>query len=168
MNKNLAFDFIVNKDNNTISIKREFAAELPVIWDAYTKSEFLDLWWAPKPWKARTKSMDFSEGGTWLYAMVGPEGQEHWAVATYKDVQPQKSFSGIDAFSDSDGNINDSMPKSKWDVIFTDKGDITLVEFNITYPDLAQLEATINMGFREGITMAMEGLDDLLPQLKNK
>ena len=112
--------------------------------------------------------MDFSEGGTWLYAMVGPEGQEHWAVATYKDVQPQKSFSGIDAFSDSDGNINDSMPKSKWDVIFTDKGDITLVEFNITYPDLAQLEATINMGFREGITMAMEGLDDLLPQLKNK
>jgi hypothetical protein len=54
------------------------------------------------------------------------------------------------------------MPQSKWEVIFTDKGDITLVEFMITYPNLAQLETTIQMGFKEGLPMAMEGLDELL------
>lgn len=77
MSKNLNFDFVVNKDNNTIKISREFAAHISLVWDAYTTSEILDKWWAPKPWKARTKKMDFRVGGSWLYAMVGPAGEEH-------------------------------------------------------------------------------------------
>lgn len=162
MSKNLNYDFVVNKDNNTIKISREFAANISLVWDAYTKSEILDKWWAPKPWKARTKKMDFREGGSWLYAMVGPAGEEHWALAEYQQVEFQKKFTGLDGFTDEEGNINKAMPQSKWEVNFTDKGDITLVEFMITYPDLAQLEATIQMGFKEGLSMAMENLDELL------
>lgn len=168
MNHNLAFDFLVNKENKTITIKREFAAELALVWDAYTKSQILDQWWAPKPWKAKTKMQDFREGGQWIYAMVSPLGEEHWAVATYSNIKAQKRFTGHDAFSDSDGKINTDMPQSKWEVNFIDKGELTLVEFQITYPDLAQLEATIQMGFKEGLSMAMEGLDELLPLLKVK
>lgn len=166
MSTNLAFDFSVNKQNNTITVKREFAAALPLVWDAYTKSEILDQWWAPKPWKARTKTMDFKEGGYWLYAMVGPEGQEHWSRADYENIQFQKKFTGLDAFADADGNLNNDLPQSKWEVTFTDKGQVTLVEFHISYADLAQLEETIQMGFKEGFTMAMEGLDELLPSLQ--
>lgn len=166
MSPNLAFDFSVNKENKTITVKREFAAELSLVWDAYTKSEILDQWWAPKPWKARTKSMDFREGGYWQYAMVGPNGEEHWALAKYETIQFQKKFTGLDAFADADGNINKDMPQSKWEVTFTGKGNVTLVESLISYDDLAQLEATIEMGFKEGLTMAMEGLDELLVSLK--
>ncbi|MET3878704.1 SRPBCC domain-containing protein [Chitinophaga sp. OAE865] len=166
MSKNLAFDFSVNKENKTITVKREFAAALPLVWDAYTKSEILDQWWAPKPWKARTKTMDFREGGSWHYAMVGPEGEEHWALANYKSIEDQKKFMVVDAFTDEAGNPNTNMPQSQWEVSFTGKGDITLVESVITYPDLAQLEATIKMGFKEGLTMGMENLDELLPTLK--
>ena len=110
--------------------------------------------------------MDFKEGGYWLYAMVGPEGQEHWSRADYKNIQFQKKFTGLDAFTDADGNLNNDLPQSKWEVTFTDKGQVTLVEFHISYADLAQLEETIQMGFKEGFTMAMEGLDELLPSLQ--
>ncbi|MES2592938.1 MAG: SRPBCC domain-containing protein [Bacteroidota bacterium] len=166
MNNTLLFDFTVNKENKTITIKREFAAELALVWDAYTKSEILDKWWAPSPWKAKTKTMDFREGGHWHYAMVGPEGEEHWALANYTSIQTQKKFTGLDAFADKDGNVNTEMPQSTWEVTFTDKGEHTLVEFLISYADLAQLEETIKMGFKEGMTIAMEGLDELLPSLK--
>jgi uncharacterized protein YndB with AHSA1/START domain len=165
MSTNLAFDFSVDKANRTITVKREFAAGLPLVWDAYTKSEILDQWWAPRPWKAKTKTMDFREGGHWLYAMVGPNGEEHWAIANYKNIQVQKKFTGFDAFADSNGVINKNMPQSKWDAIFTGKGELTLVELHISYDDLAQLEETIKMGFKEGLSMAMEGLDELLPAL---
>lgn len=168
MNKNLAFDFSVNKENKTITVKREFAAELPLVWDAYTKSEILDKWWAPKPWKARTKTMDFREGGRWHYAMVGPEGQEHWALANYRNIQVQKKFTGLDAFADAEGNVNEELPQSKWEVTFTSKGPVTLVEIHISYDDLAQLETTLEMGFKEGLSLAMDGLDDLLVSLKNR
>ena len=162
MSTNLAFDFTVNKEAKTITVKREFAAALPLVWDAYTKSEILDKWWAPKPWKARTKSMDFREGGSWLYAMVGPEGEEHWGIANYSAIQHQKSFTVTDAFTDAEGNINKAMPQAKWEVTFTSQGAGTLVQLLISYDDLAQLEATIQMGFKEGLGMAMEGLDEVL------
>jgi len=166
MNHNLTFDFLVNKENKTITIKREFAAGLPLVWDAYTKPEILDQWWAPKPWKARTKSMDFKEGGHWHYAMVGPEGEEHWALANYVAILVRKKFTGLDAFADAEAKINEEMPQSKWEVSFTDQGEVTLVEFAITYGDLSQLEATLMMGFKEGLSTAMEGLDELLVSLK--
>jgi len=162
---NLAFDFSVDRENKTITVQREFAAERTLVWAAYTKSEILDKWWAPKPWKAKTKTMDFRNGGHWLYAMVGPEGEEHWSRADYKNVATGESFTGIDAFTDKEGNINKEMPQSEWKVTFKDKGENTLVEMVISYPDLAQLEETIKMGFKEGLSMAMEGLDELLPSL---
>lgn len=168
MKKNLEFEFSVNKENKTITVKREFAAELPLVWDAYTKSEILDQWWAPKPWKARTKTMDFREGGHWHYAMVGPEGEEHWALANYKTIDPKKRFSALDGFADAEGVVNPEMPQSKWEVSFTPKDEVTLVENLITFDDLAQLETTIQMGFKEGLTMAMEGLDALLAAQKQE
>ena len=168
MKHDLAFEFSVNKENKTITVKREFAAELPLVWDAYTKSEILDQWWAPKPWKSRTKTMDFREGGYWHYAMVGPEGEEHWALANYKTIDPKKRFTALDGFADAEGVVNTEMPQSKWEVSFTPKEEVTLVENLITFDDLAQLETTIQMGFKEGLTMAMEGLDALLAAQKQE
>jgi uncharacterized protein YndB with AHSA1/START domain len=168
MSVNLAFDFSVDKENKTITVKREFEAERSLVWDAYTKSEILDQWWAPKPWRAKTKTMDFKEGGHWHYAMVGPEGEEHWAVAHYKTIQVRKNFTGLDAFTDAEGNVNKELPQSKWNVSFSDKGEATLVEFQIAFDDLAQLETTIQMGFKDGLRIAMEGLDELLAATKKE
>lgn len=162
MKNALMMDFVVNKADNSVTVKREFAAKLPLVWDAFTKSEILDQWWAPKPWKARTKTMDFREGGHWLYAMVGPAGEEHWGFTNYKTIETQTYFSGTDGFSDSEGNVNTKMPQSTWENTFQDSGDVTLVTIQISYADLAQLETTLQMGFKEGLSMAMEGLDEYL------
>ena len=39
-------EFIVNKETKTVTITKEFAAELSLVWDAYTRAELLDQWWA--------------------------------------------------------------------------------------------------------------------------
>ncbi len=53
--------------NNKMFITREFAGTVEDVWKAWTDPKLLDQWWAPKPWKAETKSMDFREGGRWVY-----------------------------------------------------------------------------------------------------
>jgi uncharacterized protein YndB with AHSA1/START domain len=166
MTTNLTFDFIVDKENKKIVIKREFAAALSLVWKAYTNPQILDQWWGPKPWKTLTKFMDFHEGGLWLYAMVGPEGQEHWSMFKYKTIQPENRFTGLDAFTNEKGYINESLPQSNWDVTFNQKGENTLVEKQISFTDLGQLEAILQTGFQEGITTTMNFLDELLPTLK--
>lgn len=42
MKAQLSFDFIVDKEKHTITVKREFAAKRALVWDCYTKSELLD------------------------------------------------------------------------------------------------------------------------------
>lgn len=163
MKSNLMMDFSVDKENKTIHVKREFAAPLSKVWAAWTQSEILDQWWAPKPWKARTKTMDFTEGGYWLYAMIGPDGSEHWSRADFKSIQPQQSFSGLDAFCDAEGNINKDLPRSLWTNQFSNAStDSTMVNIEIKYDKLEDLEKIIEMGFKEGFTAGMENLDQLL------
>lgn len=161
MNTNAAFEFIVDKTNNTVNVKKVFTAERPLVWDAFTKQEILDQWWAPKPWMAKTKSMEFKEGGRRLYAMVGPEGEEHWALADFTSITPKTNFKYLDAFCDNNGNLNTDFPRSEWSVDFSDLDGSTLVNMTIKHKTLADLEQIISLGFKEGFTIALDGLEEM-------
>ena len=52
---NLLFDFTVDKATKTVSITREFDAELSLVWDAFTKKEILDQWWHLNPLPQKQK-----------------------------------------------------------------------------------------------------------------
>jgi len=73
MTNNLLFDLAVDKAAKKVFITREFDADLSLVWDAFTKAEILDQWWAPKPLASKTKVMNFEVGGRRFYAMVWPE-----------------------------------------------------------------------------------------------
>lgn len=164
MKSNLLMNFTVDKENNTVKVKREFNASLSNVWSAWTEVEILDQWWAPAPWKSRTKSMDFKEGGRRLYAMVGPEGEEHWALADYTSIHPKTNIKWLDAFCDNEGNLNTEFPRSDWDVTFSEKDNSTFVDVIIKHEKLSDLEMIIQMGFKEGFTIAMEGLDKIFEE----
>ncbi len=150
--------------NRKILVEREFKAPLEVVWKAWTDPALLDKWWAPKPWKAETKEMDFREGGSWLYCMKGPEGEKHWSRADFKKVDAPNSYEGQDAFCDENGQISDEFPQMYWEVHFEEKGKVTLVKVQITFDKEADLEKIVEMGFQEGFAAAHENLDGLLKQ----
>lgn len=155
-------EFTVDKQNKRILVKREFAGPIALVWAAWTDSKILDQWWAPKPWKAETKTMEFKEGGHWIYAMVSPEGEKHWALVNYKTISPLKNFTAVDAFCDENGNINHNMPVANWIVEFTEKANATIVNIETKYDKLSDLESILNMGVKEGLTSALENLDNLI------
>ncbi|KAA0989155.1 SRPBCC family protein [Dyadobacter aurulentus] len=166
MKSNVLMNFSIDKENKKIKVEREFDAPVARVWPAWTEKELLDQWWAPKPWKARTKTMDFREGGHWLYAMVGPEGEEHWARADYQKISPLRSFTAKDAFSDADGNVNESMPVSTWENTFKEESSKTLVFVDITFDNVSDMEQQLEMGFKEGFEMGLSNLDELLAAQK--
>ena len=162
MKADLQFDFLVDKEKNTITIKREFAAKRQLVWDCYTKSELLDQWFAPKPLTTKTRSMDFSEGGHWLYAMVEPNGQEYWGRMDYQTIQPIDNYTSLDGFCDDTGALNPELPRSNWNVSFSDMRTHTLVETVVSYTSAEALQQVIKMGLKEGLTSTLERLDELL------
>jgi uncharacterized protein YndB with AHSA1/START domain len=160
----LLFDFTVDKSTKTVYIKREFDAELPLVWDAFTKPEILDRWWAPKPWVSRTKYMNFIEGGRRFYAMVSPEGHESWQVQEYTSISPKTNFKYLSVFADKDENLH--LPGSDWDLNFSEQEGITTVSISIYNESLERMEKMIEMGFKEGFTMTLNDLGELLARLK--
>ena len=160
----------VEKDFNekSILVSREFSASLALVWRAYTESELLQQWWAPQPWRAETKSMDFSVGGYWLYAMVSPENEKHWARMDYLAIDHHKSYRIRDSFCDENGTLNPAFPSATGNNQFTATPGGTLVQFKMYYATENDLKAILEMGMEQGITMCMEQLEQLFVQKKIK
>ena len=150
---------------NTLTVKRNFNAPLDLVWRAWTESQLLDQWWAPKPWKSETKYMSFKVGGYRLYAMVSPEGEKHWGKTDYDFILPEKEFSGKDSFCDEDGNINTAAPISHFTIHFSEVSDHTEVIINSEYDSVDDLTKVIEMGMKEGLSGSFCNLDEVLRKL---
>ncbi|MDX1960461.1 MAG: SRPBCC domain-containing protein [Leptospiraceae bacterium] len=165
MNKNLTMEFSIDKENNTVTIKREFSANLSLVWDAFTKQEILDQWWAPKPFASRTKVMNFEVGGRRFYAMVTPEGQERYAIQKYTSISPKTNFKFFNTFADE--NETPQLQGSDWDLNFSEQNGTTKVHISIYNESFERMEMMIEMGFQEGITATLNELGNLLATLRS-
>ncbi|MBN8838335.1 MAG: SRPBCC domain-containing protein [Sphingobacteriia bacterium] len=147
-----------------ILVNRTFNAPLEVVWEAWTDKDILDRWWAPKPWTTKTKSMNFTEGGHWLYGMMGPGNETHWCRVDYIKIVRNDFFTGKDCFCDEDGNINNSLPSNEWKTVFTAVENGTRVDVEISFTSEEQLKQIVEMGFEQGFAMAHQNLDQYIQQ----
>jgi uncharacterized protein YndB with AHSA1/START domain len=153
----------ISKDieNKTLRVIREFKAPRQKVWSAWTESSLLDKWWGPRPWNARTKTLEFKNGGHWLYAMVGPESQPHWSICTYQDISAIDSFKWSSTFCDENGKPNDDSA-GNWLIEFSENNDVTTVTVTLTFNNETDMKRLVEMGFEGGFTMGLNQLEELL------
>jgi len=160
----------VDKDlaNDKITVTKHFNAKPDLVWSAWTKKDVLDQWWAPKPWRAETSKLELKEGGSWQYAMVGPEDERQHGKFQYTKVHALKSFEGTDSFTDEKGFINPEMPQANWKVDFRKAGAGTDVKVVITSKTEGALQRLLDMGFEEGFKMGLANLDEYLERAQEE
>lgn len=162
MNKQALFTFIVAKADRSITVERSFAAPVDLVWRAWTDPAILCQWWAPKPYECVIRSLDLREGGKWLYCMQGPQGDRHWCFFHYGSIIPKSYIAGHDAFCDEQGVANELKPATNWRIHFSTHEGGTLVRIHLDFDTAEALEQIIRMGFREGFTMGLDQLEELL------
>src|SRR6187431_2318447 len=167
MKTDLLFDFTVDKPANTVFIIREFDADLSLVWDAFTKPEILDQWGVPAPWTTQTIYIDFKVGGRRFYKMKSPEGQEYFSVQDFTSISPKTNFKYTSGLSDKDENINPEFYGAENSLDFIEANRVTTFRMTtfrmaIKYKDLATLEMMANDRFKEGFTMTLNILEELL------
>ena len=146
-----------------IHIVREFNAPIEKVWRAWTESDLVEKWIAPKPWTAKTKISDFKVGGIFLYAMLSPEGQKHWVYTEFTAIEPGSAISQTGMICDADGNPLTDGPKSYKQTKFTAiAGNRTSVDQVITFTDEATIKWFVEGGFKEGTSASLNQLDELL------
>ncbi|MFD2163060.1 SRPBCC domain-containing protein [Paradesertivirga mongoliensis] len=165
MNRELAFDWRVNKETRTEYYTREFAAKASLVWDAFTKADLIDRWYAPRPVVSNTKEMDFTVGGRRLYAISIPGGKEFWSVEKYTAITLKTDIQYKSAFSDKDGNVSSDSFGSESHLVFTDTNGITTLKKTVQYTSLEAFERMIGGNHQDGMAECFNNLDELLIDL---
>jgi len=159
MNKTIFTEML---DNKQMTVSRRFSAPLDKVWAAWTEKALLEKWWAPKPYRAVSKSFDFSEGGHWHYCMESPEGEKHWCLVNYMEIDRKKYFTARDSFCDENANVNPDLPGNVWRNEFEADGNATQVLVTLTFTSADDIKKIIEMGFKDGFTMGLDQLEELL------
>jgi len=149
-------------ESREMIITHKYKTDLETIWDAFTKPEILEKWWAPLPYKAIVVSNNFYSGGKLHYYMLSPEGEKHYCVAEFIRVDPLKSYEVLDAFCDENAVINTGFPRMTWKNEFSFSNGITEVTNTITYEKPEDMTQILEMGFEEGYSMGLNQLYELL------
>ncbi len=166
----LPFDFTVDKEKLTLTVTREFAASQDLVWDAWTKAEILQLWYAPKPFRIETKEMNFTEGGRWHYAMVSAEGNKlGWTIHEFLKINPKTSYETKNFFCDENGKpAAAGFTFSITTTSFKAKGENTIVQIVKKMESLEQLEKFAATGFIQGMQATTAQLDEYLSKQTRK
>ena len=99
--------------------------------------------------------------------MISPEGQEYFSVQDFTSISPKTNFKYISGVSDKDQNINPEFYGAENNLDFSeangpDSYRVTTFRMAIKYKDLATLEMMANNRFKEGFTMTLNILEELL------
>lgn len=161
-------NIVFNKDfdSNSVYVMKIYKADVSTVWSYFTQSGLLDQWWGPRPWKCETVKQDFTEGGVWHYAMVGPNGEKSYSQSKYGEIMEHRSFDWMSSFCDENGNINKDFPSSNWLFGFTGVEEGTKVTVNIHYQSQEIMKKMLDMGFEEGFKMGLNQLEEILENLK--
>jgi uncharacterized protein YndB with AHSA1/START domain len=151
----------IEEKDNTLTLSRVYNAPKQLVFDMF-QNPLISLWWGPESWPLKESEMDFRPGGTWQYAMEGPDGTQAWAIATYQEIDAPNKIVYRDAFCDADGTVNPSLPTGLLTFTFDEVNGQTTLTLQATYESAEKRQQIVAMGMVEGMKDTWNQLDEVL------
>jgi len=147
-------------------LTRVFDAPKNLLFQMWTSCEHLSHWWGPKEWPMDECTMDFREGGEWLYCLRGPnEGDESWGKAIYQEIDQPDKLVYKNYFTDSNGTVNEEMPEMRVTVEFiAQNGQTKMIETTL-YDSPETRKSVVEMGAVEGMNSSLDRLEERLAEI---
>jgi uncharacterized protein YndB with AHSA1/START domain len=138
-------------DKRILTLKRTFNAPRKLVWDAWTKSDHIVQWWAPKGMKTSVVEHDFRVGGKWKYVIPMPDGSEFISEGMYSEiVEPEKIVTSADFRPMTEAVV--------MQILLEENGNKTNFVFSIIHQTEEYCRQQEKMGFYNGWGTAFERL----------
>ena len=149
---------VERKSERELVVTRTFNGPARIVFEAWTRPELLERWWAPKsfPISLLSCEADVRVGGS--YRLVfGYEGSTMEFFGRYLEVTPPSRL----VWTNDEGDDGETVTT----VTFDDAGGRTLLVVHDLYPSKEALDGAIASGSTSGMPEALEQLDELLVTL---
>jgi uncharacterized protein YndB with AHSA1/START domain len=143
-------------------VERVFNAPRELVFKAFTEPERLARWFGPAGWTLPVCTVDLRVGGIWHYCMRGPNGEESWGRAVYREITPPTRLVYADAFSDATGTVDERLPQTVVTIDFLAEDGKTRLVNRSEFGSAGDLQQVIAMGVEQGMRETWERLDALL------
>lgn len=153
----------VNSEAMTLTITAQFDASVEQVWQLWANPRKLEQWWGPPTYPATVVEHDLTAGGSVTYFMTSPEGDKHHGWWRIVSVKAPTRLEFEDGFGDADGRPNPDMPITIAQVAIdalADGGTTMTIKSN--FPTAEVMAQMVEMGMKEGITLAVGQMDALL------
>jgi len=141
--------------NRTVTIERTFDAGIGLVWEAWTKPEYIARWWAPEGGEMKVLEHDFKVGGKWKYTMPMPNGSEFVSEGVYQEIVHHQKIVTTANFKPMTEGI-------ELHINFAADGEQTRFTFNVVHPTEAYRKQQEAMGIYNGWGGAFERLATIL------
>ena len=136
------------RNDRELVLTRHIDAPREKLFRAWTEPELLKQWFAPLPWTTPRAELDPRPGGSILFVMRGPDGNEFPNPGVYLDVVRNERIVFTDAF------VSAWQPSEKpfmtAVITFEDEDGGTRYTARAMHWSVADREAHEKMGFHEG------------------
>ena len=132
-----------------------------IVFQAWSKPELFQRWWAPKSFGLSLISYeaDVRSGGAYRLVMGHPSSEQPMAFfGRYIEVTPHSRLVWTNDEAGEDGAVTT--------VTFDERGAETVVVIHDLYPSKEALDAAIASGSTGGFSESFEQLDDLLVSVR--
>jgi uncharacterized protein YndB with AHSA1/START domain len=153
---------VEGSSNRELVLERVFDAPRETVFKAYTEPERLAEWWGPRGWTLPVCKLDLRPGGVWHYMMRGPNGEESWGKAVYREIVAPSRLVYTDAFSDAEGNVAPGMPEMLITVELIEQEGKTRLISTTEFSTPEEKQSIIDMGALQGITETWDRLEEYL------
>jgi uncharacterized protein YndB with AHSA1/START domain len=147
--------------NRTLTLKKVFNAPVKLVWEAWTDSEHVVQWWAPKGMKVNVIEHDFKVGGKWKYSMPMPDGNLFISEGEYLEIERYKKIVTTADFKPMTEGV-------EMHIQFEEEGNKTNFTFSVVHATEEYCKQQEKMGFYNGWGSAFERMEILLNTLNKK
>jgi uncharacterized protein YndB with AHSA1/START domain len=152
---------VERKSDRELVVTRTFNGPANLVFNAWTKPELFQRWWAPKSFGISFLSceMDARTGGTYRLVFRHPSGAQPMAFfGRYLEVIPPARLVWTNDEGEGPGSVTT--------VTFAEKAGETHVVMHDLYPSKQALDEAIASGSTSGSSEQFEQLDQLLVALE--
>jgi len=159
-------DTEIDREGLTLTVTAEFIATPERVWQLWADPRQLERWWGPPGWPASFPRYEFEPGGQARYFMTGPQGERSAAWFRFETIEAPHRIELVDGFSGDDGEPTEAMPSMRMVVEIEPSGGsdgaVTTMSIRTVFDSLEHLEQITSMGMVEGMTAAMNQIDELV------
>ena len=147
-------------NNRELILTRIIDAPRERVFKAWTDPDLLKQWFAPKPWTTPVVETDVRPGGSSLFVMRSPEGQEFPNRGVYLEVVKNERLVFTDAYTKA--WEPSEKPFMTAVITFEEAGGKTKYTARVMHWNVADRETHEKMGFHQGWGQCADQLNALV------